>query len=310
MRIHVLIIISIFFLGGCGGTKKHRYYLQSTGKHHVLDYNDTRPITISIHGTLPPLIGNLLHIFDAPIGLLPACELNKKFILSRVLYLLDKADPEEFPLETNYSFGWTGYLTFSARRAAAQQLYEEIRHYKGPITLIGHSHGGNVALELARIAHQNDDTDFTIDRLILLACPIQEVTVGYASLPLFKKVISLYSEGDFTQIVDPQGTYAESRHFKQCCNVDIPLFSQRKLPYFANVVQARIVDMGCDLGHLDFIRPRFLLQLPTIITMLESKDSSSQLAINIPKNHCEKAYFVEHCARRKYRAKKWMRVEK
>lgn len=53
----------------------------------------------------------------------------------------------------NNSFNWNGKNTYAARHKAAEKLVKHILDTKAnngqPITLIGHSHGGNVAIEAA-----------------------------------------------------------------------------------------------------------------------------------------------------------------
>jgi len=53
------------------------------------------------------------------------------------------------------------------------------------VTLISHSHGGNVALNLAAIAEK--ESPLSIERLILLACPVQQETAALVDAPMFKK---------------------------------------------------------------------------------------------------------------------------
>lgn len=303
-----LITISILvILPACGKKNKKQELIQQKEYPRILDYNDTRPIVVSIHGTLPPLTNIILNRIDAPIGLAPAVELNRRFLLARFLYLLSEGDPDQYPIESCYSFGWSGSLTFSARKCAAEMLYEQLKGYKGPITLIGHSHGGNVALEVARYAALHHDTEFVIDKLVLLATPIQEATAAYASSDTFNEVISLYSMGDFTQVVDPQGTYSEARYIEQSCNVKVPLFSQRKLQNFLNVVQARILINGGDPGHLDFIRTTFVHQLPAVIDLLSQVNACEDYVVYVPKCMNKKPYFIE--LRKVKNKKKWVKVE-
>ncbi|MFA6066321.1 MAG: hypothetical protein WC707_04045 [Candidatus Babeliaceae bacterium] len=302
------LFLAVMLLVSSCETRKKKEHGGKPEYPRVLDLNDTCPIVISIHGTLPPIAASILHVIDAPIGLVPAHKLNRRFLLSRFLYLLSEGDPEAYPLASCYSFGWSGKLTFSARRNAAEMLYQQIRGYKGPITLIGHSHGGNVALELGRIIAARHDTHLNIDKLILLATPIQEATAQYAASPIFKHVISLYSMGDWTQISDPQGTYYASKYIERCCNVKVPLFSERKLKNFLNVVQARVIIGGSDLGHLDFIRTAFVHQLPAVIDLLSGVNIDGTIhTVSIPRDRCKKPFFVE--LKKVRNKKKWVEVK-
>ena len=162
---------------------------------------------------------------------------------------MHQACPEEFPLTSFYFFGWSGKLDFKARKQEAVRLYDELKKLDGAITIIAHSHGGNVALHLAEVAQARNDTDFQIDRLILLATPVQEATAGFTAWPLFKKVIACYSATDATQILDPQGCYS-SAYKNRKGDKKSPLFSRRTFEPIAGVRQARILLDKHDPGIL------------------------------------------------------------
>jgi pimeloyl-ACP methyl ester carboxylesterase len=109
-----------------------------------------------------------------------------------------------------YTFGWDGRLSNRHRRKAAHQLYQslctEIDRLKAncknlEVMVIGHSHGGNVALYLAH-AEQNFKKKLTIDKLVLLGTPVQSETEGYVSASCFKKVYNFFSRGDQIQKID------------------------------------------------------------------------------------------------------------
>lgn len=241
--------------------------------------NNQKPITIFIHGTMPPIIETLVHIVDVPLGLTPACRLDKRFIHQRMSFILNKFSPEQFPLDSFYFFGWSGDLSFTSRQKAAQDLYEAIKDFSGPITLISHSHGGNVALELVPCA-KNASNNLVIDRLVLLACPIQVATASYAQSPLFRKVFSLYSQQDMLQVLDPQGLYKET---KKSCTRDskTTLFSERLLPGYPNVVQARILMCRQNPWHISFILPRFLKQLSKVLDVLNTLPTGTTCVVDI-----------------------------
>lgn len=107
-----------------------------------------------------------------------------------------------------YVFGWNGRLSNRKRKQAAQKLYQEIiKEYNKyspqncSIELIGHSHGGNVILNLA-LAEELYKQNLVIDKTILLGTPMQSETEPFLASPIFKKVYSFYSHGDRIQKID------------------------------------------------------------------------------------------------------------
>jgi PGAP1-like protein. len=221
-------------------------------------------ITVWIHGTkLVPL--QILHrIFHSPDGLVPASSFDKQYHLRSIADTLSATDNAQYSSEYMFLFGWSGALAFEERAKAAKELHTQLKpviksyeqkYGKRPkIRIITHSHGGNVALNLAKI---NDASDFDIDELILLACPVQESTAELIKNPKFKEVFVLYSSFDLMQIIDPQGLYSHDD--------DRPLLSQRRFPMQSNITQVKMKLNGCALLHSDFIRVRFVAMLPEII---------------------------------------------
>ena len=123
--------------------------------------------------------------------------------------------------------------------------------HEGPKTLIAHSHGCNVALYLAELAKSGEFKDLVIDRLILLACPVQLATAHLVGSPIFKRVFSFYSTADLGQIIDPQGLYNETKKISKDSKKP-PLFSQRLFDDSPNLVQARILMNRQSPGHMSF----------------------------------------------------------
>lgn len=234
---------------------------QSTTVHSI--HTTQLPnITVFVHGTLPPVLNHLIHALDCPLGLTKADQLNPKFIQSRIPFVLSKTDSNVFPLEHFYIFGWSGNLSLSERRKAAHGLYHELKKLHGTITLICHSHGCNVALNLALIAQNHKDTNFAIDTLIFLAGPVQEITKNYVHAPIFKKVFSFYSLSDLTQIADPQGLYHKQK------DTELSFFSERLWPDGSHIMQTQVCFGKKDLWHTHFIMERFLKHLPHALEKL------------------------------------------
>lgn len=242
-------------------------------------------ITVWVHGTHPSfnkLPGKRLRAFVQkhahnyfyckagvhPISVQP--ETNRHVTFGKLLY---QSDPVRFPLEHFYTFGWSGDLSFAERYESGKRLYldlvvlvEEYTHKFGvepKIRLITHSHGGNVALNLAQ-AQRAYQKNLAIDELVLLACPIQEKTACLVQNALFKKVYSLYSSLDVLQVVDPQGLYKSNK-------IKAPLFSKRRFPVcYAHVAQAKIRFDKRAILHIEFLSDRFVRALPSIIARLEA----------------------------------------
>jgi pimeloyl-ACP methyl ester carboxylesterase len=252
-----------------------------SGMHHVLKCHqkgflvkeEQKQLTVFVHGTLFSPYAWLVHWIDCPLGWCPAKVQGNKYVVGRIPYILHQAAPREFSLDTFYLFGWSGELCLKARRKAAEELYRELKKYKGPITLIGQSHGCNVALNVALIAQEHNDTDFVIDRLILLAGPVQQFNAHCIASPIFKRVFSLYSSEDLLQILDPQGWYDEA---KKIPNKKVPLFSERTFAPTPNLIQARILLHGRSPSHMDFILKPFIQKLPAIIHLLEDAAQHGQ----------------------------------
>ncbi len=228
--------------------------------------------TILIHGTLFPIVSYYYHGVYSPAGACYAKEQPTYSTLGRIASLLATIAPEEFPLDSFYLYGWSGKLTINARLEAARSLYKWIcKHCKEPLTIIGHSHGATIALYLAKIAEEENNYSFTVDRLVLISCPVQENTCTYITSPLFKKIYHLYSATDFAQICDPQRF-----------SYGIPVLSERIFKPHKNIIQAEILLNNASPGHNDFLlKEAFIKQLPSILTLLDKQRSiANEIAIN------------------------------
>lgn len=124
--------------------------------------------------------------------------------------ILAQGEPNEFAVGDFYLFRWSGLLSWQEREAASNDLYQALKVKvdeivgktgKYPIiTLLTHSHGGNVALSLARI-NQKFNNKLKIFRLILLACPVQYGTAHLVNDEMFSRVYAFYSNLDFIQVM-------------------------------------------------------------------------------------------------------------
>lgn len=154
-----------------------------------------------------------------PIGQLGLHEVNQKkggSVSQRVGYLYEKLSlllSPEIEGTTLYTFGWHGDLSAKNRRQWGHRLARSLQvaiarkrteigdDAKIEVHVVGHSHGGNVILNMVTCPGV-EDGGLSIDKLVLLGCPVQSETAQYVFSPLFKKVYNFYSRGDMIQILD------------------------------------------------------------------------------------------------------------
>lgn len=179
---------------------------------------------------------------------------------------LEQQDPVQFPLEGFYLFRWSGRLRHSARMSARsalfQALLDEIKRIQlstgRPVylTILTHSHGGSVGLGLAELnAHAG--YPLRVDRLVLLACPVQARLAKFVGDPSFKQVYAFYSKSDLLQVLAPQAWWL--------------IGARRKFQANSNLVHIQTCwQSGSGLGHNDFKSLKFLQSVPAILSNLES----------------------------------------
>jgi hypothetical protein len=231
-----------------------------------------RPImTIWIHGTTKNSILGLIKK-DGPKGLFKMGEIEDSVKSKKVAACLSEKAQEEFPAESFYLFRWSGKLSYKNREHEAERLYQaleqEVKLYQERygatpfIKIITHSHGGNVALNLAKV--RAADVNFCIDELVLLACPVQKTTAHLVKDSFFKKIYALYSTHDFVQVLAPQGLGFSGRHF----------------PEHTTLRQAKVKINGKSPNHFDFVNPKFIQHLPGIISYLSKQKTGESLEFN------------------------------
>jgi len=238
------------------------------------------PVTIWIHGTnLKTVVPRWMHKLiparyqsrsdEVVSELIKATDLKQKSAVYKAAKLLADADSKDFDLNNFYLFRWSGSLDEHARENAAVDLYcmlsDIVRRmefeYGGvpKITIIAHSHGGNVALSLAKV-YDKENTKFKIDKLILLACPVILSTKNLVLDPFIKQVYSLYSNWDWVQVMDPQGMSKGG-------------FSGRTFPLSPKLKQASVQKSGRGLYHMEFKDQDFIKLIPSIISLMGTKNS-------------------------------------
>ncbi|MCX5922413.1 MAG: hypothetical protein NTX86_03725 [Candidatus Dependentiae bacterium] len=234
-------------------------------------------ISIWIHGTrlIPRPI--LFNYFYSKPGLHHASVLNQNcYLLRELADTITNTDPQRFPFDNFYIFGWSGELSERTRKEAALELYQQLKELtvsyyekykvKPNIRLITHSHGGNVALNLTQVKNHLDK-EFTIKELILLACPVQKKTMDYIHDPLFEKIYALYSSLDLWQVLAPQFLYRTEVHIKnkKVIRSKMPLFSERRFPSNPKLAQIKIKINGNAIFHSKFTSSKFMQLLPSIL---------------------------------------------
>ena len=254
--------------------------IANDAKQTTLSKDSLPPITIWIHGTrlLPKSL--FKNFFYSKPGLHHYTEVEPIFYQHKIAQTLIASNPNKFPAQTFYLFGWAGALSSQEREVAALQLYKDLKVVRSQyqamygaepvIHIISHSHGGNIALLLEKVKDQND-SNFFIQQLIVLACPVQLQTMKYACAPLFGKIYSLYSMLDIFQIADMQGLHKQ--------NPQPPLFSRRLFLPDEKIEQVAVKINQRSIMHMEFITLKFLSQLGMILDEIDSWHAKSPFAL-------------------------------
>lgn len=143
----------------------------------------------------------------------PPTQACQHYAIHQIAYAFDKLLPHDKPYKY-HAFGWLGELTIDGRKSAAQKLYQELIALKKPedtLTLIGHSHGGNVIAYLAQEEAMHKK-GLVVEQAYILATPIQPETINLFADKMFQQVISLYSKKDTVQISDNISTPSRKSH--------------------------------------------------------------------------------------------------
>ncbi len=287
-----------------------------TTKTAIIHTNAAPPITIWVHGTLILYTPSYHKIFGKQSCMLSVTDLPENHHFRIIAQTIAEHAPEYFPIQEFYVFGWSGKLRNKEREITAEKLYQEINvlieKYKEKygcmptIRIIAHSHGGNVALNMARLrpsfakasegfqqgfdgqAKIKSKAPLQIKSLILLACPVQEKTMHLISTPMFQRVYSLYSSFDIIQILAPQ--FRQLRTANLCkpkqrkYHYKFLPFSARLFPTYSHLTQAKVKVNDFPLSHARFSSKNFVALLPTILHKLDSWHEES-LANNTISKH-------------------------
>ena len=267
-------------------------------------------ITVFIHGTdlIPKTIIKPLERFvrHAP-GMFSFDKVTLSYKYAKYLKNLCNYNPTLFPKEHAHIFCWSGKLSHRARVSAANTLHKELNvlalsykkdYKKIDLTLVTHSHGGNVVLNLAQVKEKRE---YTINTLIFMAIPVQEKTRYFVKDICFKdtQIYSTYSTGDMIQVLDPQGFRPQGRGYRKlftnagmieekmktrsACSAhdDIgkkktPLFSQR-IFCDNHVHHIKIQSGKRNIAHIEFLLPPFTKQLSSLLEAAKKHDFSKEI---------------------------------
>lgn len=277
-RLALLFSLLVSTITGCSHKKNIAEKTIHADAHHTKKKrkntkNSTPQVTVWVHGTRSiDFVSDLIHSVPHR-GMKLVTDIPAHYRIGSVIKTLAESDPERFPLEHFYVYGWSGKLSFEAREKAAHDLYKRLEKLQDSyakkygqhptIRLITHSHGGNVALNMAKI--KDPQCSFTIRQAILLACPVQHETKYFVEDPIFDEVYSLYSKNDLIQVLDPQGLYRTQNNETRKLE-----FSDRVFPAADRLKQAELEINENGLGHAGFIFHTFAKTLPVILDEMET----------------------------------------
>lgn len=233
-------------------------------------------ITVWIHGTKFTRSDTYKRVFNGIPDIKHIKEFPSEHGIQSHMLLLDRDARDLFDYNSLYIFGWSGRLSTHERYWAAVILYQKLaglhESYKQKfgvvprIRLVTHSHGGSIALNLARV-HRLRKAQLEIDTLVLLACPVQHETKCLVESSLFKKIYAFYSSLDMVQVLAPEFVHRicdDEGSMIGCCLRWIP-FSNRCFEPSKYVRQAWIKINGHAIVHSSFTQCKFLRTLPKLL---------------------------------------------
>ncbi|MBS1987788.1 hypothetical protein JST56_02235 [Candidatus Dependentiae bacterium] len=193
------------------GTNKPKILYQS--------YLDGRRHKRGFYGYQPFGEKGLTHIEDVYSD---ECSYTEASKLLRDIFVQTKKADDSFQESCScYTFGWDGRLEHENRIEWAKCLYsalsDEVKSVQETcgadeveVDIFAHSHGGNVALNMAPV-QQELSGELSINRLVMLGTPVQVETEKYVLDPMFKNVYLFYSQGDMIQVSDVFSTKGFSK---------------------------------------------------------------------------------------------------
>lgn len=227
------------------------------------------------------------------------------------------ASPEKQANLHFYTFGWDGRLSQKSRINSAKTLYKSLLTEMGnlksnlnlkdqdlELILIGHSHGGNVLLNLAKVedkVYGNLKVDkLKVDKLILLGTPVQSETAELINSAMFNKIYSFYSTNDMIQVIDIISTqddiskrrYKNTDEKSKLVQIELEIGTKKPLHnelWLFGDKSNIIYRSKLAINPL----PAFVF-LPVIINEIESKHPGvNELLVNIDKDKINQCFTVK-----------------
>ncbi len=133
-----------------------------------------------------------------------------------------------------YTFGWSGLVSSKMRAIEAEIFYTSLLELLEPyhkkeifpkLRIIGYSHGGRIALELAAAQYLiQSPIKIIVDELIFIGMPVSPSDLIKIQNHIFKEVYHIYSEGDRVQRIDffSAKGFLSNRTFKSSSCFTIP----------------------------------------------------------------------------------------
>jgi RHS repeat-associated protein len=218
-----------------------------------------------IHGTVLQMFGGRESTFTF--------EKNSK---GEDKYIVQKFTPVLNNKTSNVDFEWNGGNSDGDRHAAAQQLVEHVlknRKPGEPISLIGHSHGGNVAIEAANLLVKEHEIQANEITVVALNTPREsDIGLKYDDVNL----ISINAKGDRIQSFGSDYGYTGSPLTKVTKNVDTYLQYDDQIG-------------GLDLNHVGPAQVNVDVWLPKLIEKInQQKIDAEKKSKEVAKKNAEK----------------------
>ncbi|MFA6066263.1 MAG: hypothetical protein WC707_03705 [Candidatus Babeliaceae bacterium] len=158
------------------------------------------------------------------------------------------------------AFGWMGHLTAKCRQSAACELYCALIDYRDAciiqngcepeINLVGHSHGGTVALYLAE-AEALYQKHLKINLVCMLGTPMHKEIAPFIHDDMFKNIVLISSAGDFVQAYDKFSTGEHKSYCKMSDIVDLSAISQQNLGLSRADIIVQVHDAPRRVDHVN-----------------------------------------------------------
>lgn len=184
-----------------------------------------------------------------------------------------------------YSFNWNGCLSNELRKKESKFFYKELNILKKKkpnkkIIIIAFSHGGNIVLDMAKIAKRSN-YPFIIDQLILLATPIGKTSELNTQSIFFPRIINFYSIKDFYQISDISFNFPNTKRVfnnaKNIINIDFRILKKyNKKKHIISPDHKYFGTINPKNNH-----PVFLHILPNILEKIDNSNYNNNYIVTV-----------------------------